>query len=46
MYYFGDLDLAGLQIAVNAAKQARTAGLPDLRPAETRYRFLLNGPHP
>lgn len=44
MYYFGDLDLAGLQIAVNAARQAKAAGLPDLRPAEPCYRFLLNGP--
>jgi hypothetical protein len=44
MYYFGDLDLAGLQIAVNAAKQAKAAGLPELCPAGTCYRFLLNGP--
>jgi|HubBroStandDraft_6_1064221.scaffolds.fasta_scaffold54511_3 hypothetical protein len=42
--YFGDLDLAGLQIAVNAAAQAEEAGLPKLQPAESCYRFLLNGP--
>jgi hypothetical protein len=43
-YYFGDLDLAGLQIAVNAASQAEMALLPKLLPAEPLYRFLLNGP--
>ena len=43
-YYFGDLDLAGLQTAVSAATKAEMAGLPRLRPAERCYRFLLNGP--
>jgi hypothetical protein len=43
-HYFGDLDLAGLQIAVSAAAQAEAARLPKLRPAESLYRFLLNGP--
>ncbi|WP_160049947.1 hypothetical protein [Nocardiopsis sp. FR4] len=43
VYYFGDLDLAGLQIAVRAAAQAEAAGLPRLRPAEAHYRFLLDG---
>jgi hypothetical protein len=43
-YYFGDLDLAGLQIAATAASQAEMALLPKLRPAEPFYRFLLNGP--
>lgn len=42
--YFGDLDLAGLRIAANAARQARAAGLPELRPAASYYRFLLDGP--
>jgi hypothetical protein len=31
-YYFGDLDLAGVQIAVNAAALAKAAGLPGLTP--------------
>jgi hypothetical protein len=43
-HYFGDLDLAGLQIAVSAATQAEAARLPKLRPAESFYRFLLSGP--
>lgn len=43
-FYFGDLDLAGLQIAANAAAQATLAGLPALRPATSCYEFLLNGP--
>lgn len=43
-FYFGDLDLAGLQIAVNASAQAEAAGLPKLLPAEPCYRFLLDGP--
>jgi hypothetical protein len=43
-YYFGDLDLAGLQIAAGAAMRAETAGFPNLLPAEPCYRFLLNGP--
>jgi hypothetical protein len=43
-FYFGDLDLAGLQIAVNAAAQATLAGLPALRPATSCYQFLLDGP--
>lgn len=44
VYYFGDLDLAGLQIAVNADAQAEAASLPRLLPAEPCYRFLLDGP--
>ncbi|MGI8336749.1 hypothetical protein ACRYCC_42980 [Actinomadura scrupuli] len=43
-HYFGDLDLAGLLTAVNAAAQANTAGLPPLRPAASCYRYLLDGP--
>jgi len=42
--YFGDLDLAGLRIAAGAAATAAVAGLPQLRPAESCYRFLLDGP--
>jgi len=42
--YFGDLDLAGLRIAAGAAATAAAAGLPRLRPAESCYRYLLDGP--
>jgi hypothetical protein len=42
--YFGDLDLAGLHIAAGAAATASAAGLPRLLPAESCYRYLLNGP--
>jgi hypothetical protein len=42
--YFGDLDHAGLRIAANAAANAAAAGLPELRPLEAAYRFLLGGP--
>lgn len=34
VYYFGDLDLDGLQIAVSAAAQAETGRLPKLSPVE------------
>ncbi|WP_424533539.1 hypothetical protein ACOZ38_24690 [Sphaerisporangium viridialbum] len=44
VYYFGDLDLAGLLTATNAAAQASAAGLPELRPASSCYQFLLDGP--
>lgn len=44
VHYFGDLDLAGLLTAANAAAQAAAAGLPTLRPASSCYRFLLDGP--
>lgn len=44
VYYFADLDLAGLLTAANAAAQADAAGLPALRPASACYRFLLDGP--
>jgi len=43
-FYFGDLDLAGLQIAVAAAAQAALAGLPPVQPAAACYQFLLDGP--
>ena len=42
--YFGDLDLAGLRIAAGAAATAAAAGLPRLQPAESCYRYLLDGP--
>lgn len=42
--YFGDLDLAGLLTASNAAAQAAAAALPQVSPATSCYRFLLDGP--
>jgi hypothetical protein len=42
--YFGDLDLAGLRIAAGATATAAAAGLPRLRPAESCYGYLLDGP--
>ena len=36
-FYFGDLDLAGLQIANDGANAARSLGLPPLRPAIALY---------
>jgi hypothetical protein len=42
--YFGDLDLAGLRIAIRAARQAAAADLPPVLPAVACYRFLLDGP--
>jgi hypothetical protein len=42
--YFGDLDLAGLGIAAGATSTAAAAGLPQPRPAESCYRYLLDGP--
>lgn len=43
-YYFGDLDVAGLSIAVKAAERAQAAGLPKISPAVSLYEFLLTGP--
>jgi hypothetical protein len=42
--YFGDLDQAGLRIAASAAAKTAAAGLPELRPLEAAYQFLLDGP--
>jgi hypothetical protein len=41
LYYFGDLDLAGLQIANDAAHAAQRLGLPPLRPAVALYAKAL-----
>jgi hypothetical protein len=41
LYYVGDLDVAGLRIAVNAAAAAIAHGLPPLRPAVAFYEWLL-----
>ncbi|MFC1421111.1 Wadjet anti-phage system protein JetD domain-containing protein [Streptacidiphilus cavernicola] len=41
LYYFGDLDAAGLRIAANAATTATARHLPTLRPAANLYRWLL-----
>jgi hypothetical protein len=42
--YFGDLDVAGLNIASIAARKAELAGLPPIVAAAAWYRFLLSGP--
>jgi hypothetical protein len=44
VFYFGDLDLAGLRIAAAASAVAVAAGLPRLEAAEPCYRYLLDGP--
>lgn len=44
VYYFGDLDLAGLRIGAGASAGAVVSGLSPLRPAEPCYRYLLDGP--
>jgi hypothetical protein len=41
LWYFGDLDLAGLLIAARANEAARTLGLGPVRPAVELYRLLL-----
>lgn len=42
VYYVGDIDLAGLRIAANAASTARSLELPPIRPAAHLYRWLLH----
>jgi hypothetical protein len=42
--YFGDLDVAGLNIATIATRQAEIAGLPPMTAAAACYHFLLSGP--
>ncbi len=37
LYYFGDLDLAGIRLAVNAAATAGLLGLPPLQPHPRLY---------
>lgn len=44
--YFGDLDLAGLQVAVSAAQQAERLGLPPVRPAAALYQWLIRHGRP
>jgi Uncharacterized protein conserved in bacteria C-term(DUF2220) len=39
--YFGDLDVAGLTIAIRASDQSITMGLPAVRPDLDLYRLLL-----
>jgi hypothetical protein len=41
LHYFGDLDVAGLRIAVSAAATAADRRLPPLRSAAALYRWLL-----
>ncbi|GAB3581231.1 hypothetical protein GCM10027445_52900 [Amycolatopsis endophytica] len=42
LFYFGDLDVAGLRTAAQAAETAIELELPPLRPATTLYRWLLD----
>ncbi|QKV73419.1 hypothetical protein [Amycolatopsis sp. Hca4] len=42
LFYFGDLDVAGLRAASGAAATAARLGLPPVRPAEPLYRWLLD----
>jgi len=44
-YYFGDLDAAGLSIAIGANVAGRAAGTPAILPATGLYRALLSSPH-
>lgn len=41
LYYVGDLDVAGLRIAVNAAAMANAQRLPPLQPAVALYRWIF-----
>ncbi|MGI8807671.1 MAG: hypothetical protein ACR2KK_07490 [Acidimicrobiales bacterium] len=41
LWYFGDLDGPGLRFAVDAARAARDAGLPEVRPHRWLYEALL-----
>ena len=41
LYYLGDLDAAGLRIAVHAAAAAKAHHLPPLQPAPALYEWLL-----
>jgi hypothetical protein len=42
LHYFGDLDHAGFQIAIDAARAAVQQGLPILRPATALYEAALD----
>jgi len=42
IWYFGDLDIEGLQIAANAEAAAVRHGLPSVRPALPLYQALLS----
>ncbi|MFE2864743.1 hypothetical protein [Embleya sp. NPDC059259] len=44
VFYFGDLDVAGVRIAAAATQQAEEFGLGLPRPAVPFYRFLVEGP--
>ena len=46
LYYFGDLDHAGVQIAVDAARTAAREGLPVLQPATALYEAALDSGTP
>ena len=42
VFYFGDLDIDGLDIPVHASEHARATGLPAIEPATPLYRLLLD----
>ncbi|MGK5682269.1 Wadjet anti-phage system protein JetD domain-containing protein [Actinoplanes sp. URMC 104] len=42
LYYVGDLDVAGLRIAVSAAAVANAQRLPPLQPAAALYRWIFD----
>lgn len=46
VWYFGDLDVAGLHIAVNAARVAAEHDLPPLQPAQVLYQAALRHGRP
>lgn len=42
VFYFGDLDAAGLRIPARASRKAQREGLPRVEPHEQSYRWLLD----
>jgi hypothetical protein len=45
-FYFGDLDVNGLDIPTHASAVATAAGLPEIEPATLLYTLLLEHGHP
>jgi hypothetical protein len=46
VFYFGDLDVDGLEIPIHASAVAVASGLPPIQPATSLYRLLLDHGHP
>lgn len=46
VWYVGDIDVAGVRIATDAARTAATLDLPPVRPAAHLYRWLLDHGRP